>query len=170
MSILLLGLEVFPIVLVLTLTLTSIILPRLIRAHAGQRILEIGPAWHKTKEGTPTMGGIAPITAIAVTTILFALLIHQRSNENMTPWLLTLLFALSNASVGIIDDLTKLRHAQNRGLSPIQKLVLQSGIAVAYLSLLQIWDVCGTDVQIPFSQKTIDMGWLWFPFFFLTIY
>ena len=169
MSILLLGLEVFPIVLVLTLTLTSIILPRLIRAHAGQRILEIGPAWHKTKEGTPTMGGIAPITAIAVTTILFALLIHQRSNENMTPWLLTLLFALSNASVGIIDDLTKLRHAQNRGLSPIQKLVLQSGIAVAYLSLLQIWDVCGTDVQIPFSQKTIDMGWLWFPFFFLTI-
>ena len=169
MSILLLGLEVFPVALMLTLTLTALILPCLIRAHAGQRILEIGPAWHKTKEGTPTMGGIAPITAITLTTVLFALFLKQRTNESVAPWLFTLLFALANASVGILDDLTKLRLAQNRGLSPMQKLILQSAIAAAYLALLRIWGICETVVQIPFTGKSLRMGWVWYPFFFLTI-
>ena len=104
MQILLLGLEVFPVSLVLTLMLTQIILPRLVRAHAGQMILEIGPSWHKSKEGTPTMGGIAPIFAVILTTSLFALVLRRQTHEDLSPWLLTLLFALANASVGIIDD------------------------------------------------------------------
>lgn len=169
MPILLLGLEVFPITFMLTIMLTSVILPRLIRAHAGQRILEIGPAWHKAKEGTPTMGGIAPIAAVTIATVLFAVVLARTASESLAPWLLTLLFALANASVGILDDLTKLRHSQNRGLSPMQKLVLQSGIAAAYLSLLRIWGICGTNVHIPFTGKMLSMGWFWYPFFFLTI-
>lgn len=46
MQILLLGLEVFPVSLVLTLMLTQIILPRLVRAHAGQMI------WRLVLRGT----------------------------------------------------------------------------------------------------------------------
>lgn len=169
MHVLLLGLEVLPVSLVLTLMLTQVILPRLVRAHAGQMILEIGPAWHKSKEGTPTMGGIAPISAIVLTTTLFALILHNRTNEDLSPWLLTLLFALANASVGILDDLTKLRHAQNRGLSPLQKLALQSVIAAAYLALLRIYGVCGTAVELPFSGRHWQIGLFWYPFFFLSI-
>lgn len=171
MPILLLGLEVFPITFMLTVMLTSVILPRLVRAHAGQRILEIGPAWHKTKEGTPTMGGIAPITAATLATVLFAVVLQRTAEPavSLTPWLLTLLFALANASVGILDDLTKLRLSQNRGLTPLQKLILQSGIAAAYLGLLRIWGICGTDVRIPFTGRVLSMGWFWYPFFFLTI-
>ena len=169
MQILLLGLEVFPVSLVLTLMLTQIILPRLVRAHAGQMILEIGPSWHKSKEGTPTMGGIAPIFAVILTTSLFALVLRRQTHEDLSPWLLTLLFALANASVGIIDDLTKLRHAQNRGLSPIQKLVLQSAIAAAYLALLRIYGICQTTVELPFSGRPLQMGFFWYPFFFLVI-
>lgn len=169
MSVLLLGLEVFPVTFMLTVMLTSVILPRLVRAHAGQRILEIGPAWHKTKEGTPTMGGIAPITAATLATVVFAVVLKRTTTANLAPWLLTLLFALANASVGILDDLTKLRLSQNRGLTPLQKLVLQSGITAAYLVLLQIWGICDTDVQIPFTSRMLHMGWLWYPFFFLMI-
>ena len=169
MPILLLGLEVFPITFMLTIMLTSVVLPRLVRAHAGQKILEIGPSWHKTKEGTPTMGGIAPIAAVTIATVLFAVVLGRTTSESLAPWLLTLLFALANASVGILDDLTKLRHSQNRGLSPAQKLILQSGIAAAYLSLLRIRGVCNTDVHIPFTDKMLSMGWFWYPFFFLTI-
>ena len=42
--------------------ITSVIgmwlIPFLRRLHFGQTILDIGPAWHKSKQGTPTMGGV----------------------------------------------------------------------------------------------------------------
>lgn len=171
MEMLLLGIEVFPVSLILTLMLTGTILPYLARARAGQMILEIGPAWHKVKEGTPTMGGIAPLLAILLSTTLFACILHGRSAVPLSPWLLTMLFALANAGIGIVDDLTKLRHKENRGLSPLQKLALQSAVATAYLLLLQIWEVCTTDVAIPFTGRTLSLGWLWYPlFFFFTIW
>ena len=75
----------------------------------GQPIREDGPQSHLlTKKGTPTMGGIAPIFAVILTTSLFALVLRRQNHEDLSPWLLTLLFALANASVGIIDDLTNI--------------------------------------------------------------
>ena len=44
----------------------KVILPALRRLKAGQEIREVGPKWHKTKAGTPTMGGIMFILAAAV--------------------------------------------------------------------------------------------------------
>ncbi|MBR0303007.1 MAG: phospho-N-acetylmuramoyl-pentapeptide-transferase, partial [Clostridia bacterium] len=48
---------------VFTFALTVLILKKLIPVlkskKMGQPILEIGPRWHKNKEGTPTMGGIS---------------------------------------------------------------------------------------------------------------
>ncbi|MDR1693295.1 MAG: phospho-N-acetylmuramoyl-pentapeptide-transferase, partial [Oscillospiraceae bacterium] len=43
-----------------------LLLPVLRRLKLGQKILEIGPSWHKSKEGTPTMGGLFFILAIAL--------------------------------------------------------------------------------------------------------
>ena len=169
MDTLLIGLEVFPICLILTMATTKIILPRLRRAHAGQFILEIGPAWHKTKEGTPTMGGIAPLCGTIVTGVIFALYLSLRIKADMTPWLLTLLFALGNACVGMVDDMTKIRHAKNQGLTPWQKLILQSALVVAYILLLRIRGVATTRLPIPFFGITLDFGWFWYPFFFLVL-
>ena len=42
------------------------LIPALRKLHFGQSILEIGPNWHKDKEGTPTMGGIMFIAGVAV--------------------------------------------------------------------------------------------------------
>ena len=41
------------------------LIPLLHRLKFGQTIREIGPKWHKNKQGTPTMGGIMFISGIA---------------------------------------------------------------------------------------------------------
>ena len=40
------------------------IIPFLHKLKFGQTIKEIGPTWHKNKQGTPTMGGIMFIIGI----------------------------------------------------------------------------------------------------------
>ena len=35
----------------------KLLIPELIKLKAGQSIKEVGPTWHMTKQGTPTMGG-----------------------------------------------------------------------------------------------------------------
>ena len=47
------------------------LIPILRAMHAGQSIKEIGPNWHKNKEGTPTMGGIMFIAAAAAAVLVF---------------------------------------------------------------------------------------------------
>ena len=54
------------VVFLLTVVLARIIIPILKSHKAGVRILEIGPRWHKSKEGTPIMGGICFILAILI--------------------------------------------------------------------------------------------------------
>ena len=53
-------------VFVLTVVAARIIIPILKSHKMGQVILDIGPRWHKSKEGTPTMGGICFILAMLI--------------------------------------------------------------------------------------------------------
>ena len=48
-----------------------VLIPALRALHAGQSIKEIGPNWHKNKEGTPTMGGIMFMIACGVSALAF---------------------------------------------------------------------------------------------------
>ena len=47
------------------------LVPMLRKLSFGQKILEIGPNWHKSKEGTPTMGGIMFIIGIILNYFIF---------------------------------------------------------------------------------------------------
>ena len=42
------------------------LIPYLRRLKFGQTILDIGPTWHKKKQGTPTMGGIMFVAGITL--------------------------------------------------------------------------------------------------------
>ena len=57
--------------LAVTGILGFVMVPWLRRLKFGQTILDIGPKWHKSKQGTPTMGGlmfiIGVVSAVAVT-------------------------------------------------------------------------------------------------------
>ena len=49
-----------------TALLGYIVIPFLHNLKFGQTILDIGPKWHKNKQGTPTMGGIMMILGVLV--------------------------------------------------------------------------------------------------------
>ena len=55
---------------IVTLSLGKIVIPFLNKLKYGQTILEIGPSWHKSKQGTPTMGGIMFIIGTALATLI----------------------------------------------------------------------------------------------------
>ena len=48
----------------------KLLIPALVRLKAGQSIKEIGPTWHMTKQGTPTMGGLMFIIGIGLTIVV----------------------------------------------------------------------------------------------------
>lgn len=130
----------------------------------GQKILEIGPRWHKNKEGTPTMGGVCFLVPIlAVGTLALLLLQESTVAGEMAAGILTLLFALANSLIGLIDDLTKFKKKQNQGLTPRQKLVLQTSVATAYLAMLNLLCELSTSLRIPFTDTEIELGLLYYP-------
>ena len=53
-----------------TVLISKKLIPILKSRKMGQTILDIGPRWHKSKEGTPTMGGIAFIAASVIVGII----------------------------------------------------------------------------------------------------
>ncbi len=149
--------------LILTFLSTVLILKKLIpilKSHKmGQRILEIGPRWHKNKEGTPSMGGIAFI----IPTIVFGMIcaiylgIVTTIRESL-PLLLTLALGLAGGLIGCIDDSAKFKKKQNEGLTAPQKFALQLVVSAIYLIGMKL--VCGmnTEVYFPFIDKSVDFG------------
>ncbi len=133
------------------LLLTAAFIPRFRAMKMGQRILEEGPIWHAKKEGTPTMGGLAFLIAAALALLLLTpFLLREYPRDTVYPFLVTGIYIVLNGAVGILDDLTKLRHRRNEGLSPFQKLVLQTALATAYLALLKMAGVIGDGFRLPF--------------------
>ena len=110
-----------------------VLIPILKKRKLGQSILTIGPAWHKSKEGTPTMGGAVFLIVLPVFTLIGDLLIDEGLEKTL---IFVLLFALANGLIGLIDDGTKLKNKQNLGLLPWQKLILQSLFVGGLLFLL----------------------------------
>ncbi len=164
MSFVFLFLLSFFLTFVLTVTGTRGMLPILRKHHIGQHILEIGPAWHRTKDGTPTMGGLAFIFASILSLLVTGyLLTSSLPILFWRPLLFSFLFALANAAVGIADDLTKFRKNQNEGLTPAQKLILQTTFAIAYISLLRIYGYIDTSIYIPYFGTVLELGYLYYP-------
>ena len=142
---------------------TERILIPILRSHkAGQKILDIGPRWHKSKEGTPTMGGIGFILAIlAVVALFFIYVAIKGEAPNYIPLALTVAFAVANGAVGFVDDYCKLIKKQNEGLTRIQKLVLQIAITAGYLTVMGYTGNLPSEVVIPLINLPIR-GALWY--------
>ena len=120
--------------------------PFLRRLKFGQTILDIGPSWHKSKEGTPTMGGILIIMGcFAATAIAFLAAIaggSQLKNEiydtqKITTFAAGIGLALGMGLIGFIDDYIKVVKKRNLGLTARQKTFFQLLIAAAYLLSLK---------------------------------
>ncbi len=146
-------------VFVLTVVSLRLLIPKLRSMKMGQKILDIGPRWHKSKEGTPTMGGLG--FAIPMLVVLSAVMIYIRINgdsSSVLPLVLTLLLAVGNGIIGVIDDLTKFKKQQNEGLTAPQKFALQLAMAGAFIALLKIYGKIDTSLAIPFTDYEIELG------------
>lgn len=149
-------------VFALTALAERILIP-ILRSHkAGQKILDIGPRWHKSKEGTPIMGGIGFILAILIAVAIFFVYaaIRQRAPEYI-PLALTIAFAVGHGAIGFVDDYCKLIKKQNEGLTRIQKLVLQFAVTAGYLCVMGYTGNLPTEIIIPLIKLPIR-GFVWY--------
>lgn len=147
----------------LTFALTALILkfliPKLKSHKMGQKILDIGPRWHKNKEGTPTMGGIS-FTAAATAVFLPCLLLLYRTDAvaNLSLPLITLGYGLLNGAIGFIDDYTKFIKKQNEGLTAPEKYLLQLIAAGIYLAAMTFSGNLETSLYLPFFGGSVELG------------
>ena len=151
-------------VLLLTVLAERLLIPILRSRKAGQKILDIGPRWHKYKEGTPTMGGIGFILPILlVMAVYFVIAAINGDAVQLIPLALTLAFAVGNGAVGFVDDYCKLIKKQNEGLTAKQKLLLQLVLAAAYVCVMSYTGNMRTALALPFTNLTLELGWAWYP-------
>lgn len=158
--------------LVAAFLLSSVIgvwlIPFLHKLHYGQTILDIGPAWHKSKQGTPTMGGImfiiGSILACAAgwCTIAFSAQGLVDASSHGTFYLVGgFLMALGFGVIGFLDDYIKVVKKRNLGLKAWQKSAAQLLVAVIYLIAERIF--APNDLLcIPFAGE-FSIGWFYYP-------
>ena len=149
----------------LTAILSRCIIPILVAKKAGQPIRKEGPKSHFSKQGTPTMGGIAFIMAIAIVltgmTIWYA---YKAEQAKLIPMALTMALAVMNGMIGFVDDYRKLIKKDNEGLKAGQKFSLQVLAAVVYVVLLKLIGHIDTAIHIPFTDIVVDLGIVYYIF------
>lgn len=141
---------------ILTAAAGKLLIPALVRLKAGQSIKEIGPTWHMTKQGTPTMGGLMFIVGIGLTIVALG---WRRMMAGEFAHLYVYLFALVFGLIGCIDDYQKVKHHHNTGLTALQKFVLQLAAAVAFLCLMRYEGMLSPNLYIPFWNTHLVLPW-----------
>jgi len=136
-----------------------------LRAHqrGGETIREDTPERHRSKAGTPTMGGLVILAALLISTLLWTNL------HNRYVWVLILATA-GFAVIGLLDDWRKLKT--RKGISAKQKFGAQILLVTALMGWLYVWPPDGftTGLAIPFFKGwLLTLGWLWIPFALLVI-
>ena len=133
-----------------------VILPALRRLKAGQEIREVGPKWHASKSGTPTMGGLMFITGT-----LLSILVAGWPAMMAGDWthIYVFLFALVFGVIGFLDDYEKVKRHQNLGLTAIQKFLLQLAAAILFLMLMRYEGLLSPHLYVPFLHISIPMSW-----------
>jgi len=138
------------------LAISFVMGPRTIRwlkkkQREGQPIRQDGPESHLiTKQGTPTMGGVLILLALALSTLLWADL------RNGYVWVV-LFVTVGFGLIGFFDDFLKLTRRSSRGLPSRTKFLAQllvgllASIAIAYLTRSEI----ATAIALPFVKNLL---------------
>ena len=142
-----------------------VVVPFLHKLKFGQTILDIGPNWHKNKQGTPTMGGVMFIISTIVTTLVVVLINKATgvdivggdsplSGDMKVKLYAGIILALGFGLIGFADDYIKVAKKQNEGLTVIQKTLFQLVLSAAYIVTL-----CLTGDQYMFIPFVGNIGY-----------
>jgi phospho-N-acetylmuramoyl-pentapeptide-transferase len=149
--------------LALSLLLGPWLIRRLRAFQIGQIVRQDGPASHKPKAGTPTMGGLLILTAVFVPTLLWANL------GNVYVWIAIVATFLFGA-IGFVDDYLKITRHSHHGLFARYKLMSQVVVSIA-IGIVLVW-LAGQNppaynlrLIFPFFKNVIpDLGWFYVVF------
>ena len=111
---------------------------------------------HKSKNGTPTMGGLIFILAIMFSFCFFT--------KNFQLAVVSVSVMLAYGILGFLDDFIKIKFKQNLGLKPYQKIIGQVGIAGIIAFYVYYSNLIGSTLIVPFTNISIDLGWGIIPF------
>jgi phospho-N-acetylmuramoyl-pentapeptide-transferase len=136
---------------------------RLREFQIGQVVRQDGPATHRTKAGTPTMGGVLILTSVLVPTLLWANL------SNAFIWI-AVFATTAFGAVGFLDDYLKIVRRSHHGLRPRYKMGWQIVIALL-VGFTLMWlaasqpPLYNTRLVVPFFKNAIpDLGWSYVAF------
>ncbi|MDQ0350523.1 phospho-N-acetylmuramoyl-pentapeptide-transferase [Alkalibacillus filiformis] len=136
--------------------LSPILIPFLRRLKFGQSIREEGPESHQAKSGTPTMGGVMIIFSVVATTLI--LVLRDPQTLFSTELFILLFVLIGYGLIGFLDDFIKITKKRNLGLTSKQKMFFQLIIAIVVYIILYN-SAFPTDVAIPGTNFSIDLGW-----------
>ena len=159
--------KALPLILIflLTFALTAVFEKKLIpllRRSAKQPIYADGPVWHMSKQGTPTMGGLGFLFSSSIAFLAsLAYLFSIGEKHFALSFAITFIYAAANALIGIIDDSAKIRKRENAGLTPMQKLLLQTAVASVFMLARRFVLLEGTSVYFSFGE--LNLGVFYYP-------
>ncbi|MEV3615653.1 phospho-N-acetylmuramoyl-pentapeptide-transferase [Paenibacillus larvae] len=139
---------------VLALIMGPLFIPILRRMKFGQQVRTEGPKAHLKKQGTPTMGGIIIMLALALASLRFA--------EFDIQLLILLIATLGYGLIGFLDDYIKIVFKRSLGLTAKQKLAGQLLVSLIVCVLL-VKSGYSTEIHIPFADISFNLGWFYFP-------
>lgn len=150
---------------VLSIVFGKLLLPILIRLRFGQQVRDDGPQTHLVKQNTPTMGGMIMIVSVIITTIIFIVFQKIKAipiSQNFV--FISVLMMLGFGLIGFADDFLKIKKKNTDGLNAKQKLILQFVFALAVAIWAYFSPNVGSELIIPFTKSTVDLGWFYIPF------
>ena len=129
----------------------------------GQQIREEGPKGHVVKQGTPAMGGLLIMIAMAVPFLVFS----DRTVPAVTAFFVT----LGCAAIGFVDDWTKVSRRRSLGLAGRWKLIWLGAIAVVvgFVAARGLDEPLTTDVYLPLLDVDLPLGWGWYVLLYFII-
>jgi len=132
------------------------VIPALVKLKFGQSIKEIGPKWHLSKNGTPTMGGIIFIIATIIVLVISCFVLDMDNKAG----LFVLAFSAAFGIIGFTDDFCKIAKKTNTGLTALQKLVFQILFALIFLVIMKHFGYLSSTLYIPFINVYWNMPWI----------
>jgi phospho-N-acetylmuramoyl-pentapeptide-transferase len=143
----------------ITVLISPIFIPFLRRLKFGQSIREEGPKSHQKKSGTPTMGGVMILLSVIVTTFVMT----GKFAEPTVKTYLLILVMFGFGLLGFLDDFIKVVMKRNLGLTSRQKLIGQIIISAIFYFIFR-QNEFSTEVSIPLTDISFDLGWFYFLF------
>lgn len=142
-----------------------ILIPVLKKIKVGQRI-NIYVENHQRKSGTPTMGGLIFIIPTIITVIF---LIATDKMEFSVNLLIVLFVFLSYSLIGFLDDYISIKKNQNKGLTQIQKLILQFIVALIFYVLYRKYTDANSVLEITLLNIKWNLDWFYGVFILLLL-